>query len=92
MRLFPINSAYASAWGVLLDWCVGRRSDPLCNDVTVVAAFLADQAKSKAYSTIGVYRCALSQTLPPLKGSPIGDHLTINLLMNGIRNQNPTKP
>ena len=86
------NSAYASAWRIWSDWCVGRGADPLCNDVTVVTSFLADQAKSKAYSTIGVYRSALSQTLPPLKGSPIGEHPMVVLLMKGIRNQNPPRP
>jgi hypothetical protein len=89
------NSAYASAWQVWSDWCVGRSADPLCNDVNVVASFLAEQAKSKAYSTIGVYRSALSQTLPPLpplKGSPIGEHPMILLLMKGIRSHYPPKP
>ncbi|KAI9552572.1 hypothetical protein GHT06_020432 [Daphnia sinensis] len=48
-------------------------------------------AKSIAYSTIGVYRSALFQTLPHLNGFPIGKHPMILLLMKGIRNQNPPK-
>nr|CAH0105734.1 unnamed protein product [Daphnia galeata] len=45
------NPAYDSGWKIWSDWCLGRIHDYLCNAVPVVASFLAEQSRSKAYST-----------------------------------------
>jgi len=46
------NSACDSGWRIWSDWCLGRSRDPLCNAAPVVASFLAEQSRSKAYSTV----------------------------------------
>jgi hypothetical protein len=83
------TSAYGSAWRIWADWCVGRGSDPMCNDLIVVTAFLAEQSRSKSYSTVNVYRSALSATLEKVEGFPVGQHPKILLLMKGIYNKKP---
>jgi hypothetical protein len=40
-------SAYDSAWRNWSDWCMGRGSDPMFNDLIMVTAFLAEQSRSK---------------------------------------------
>lgn len=83
------TSAYGSAWRNWTDWCVGRGSDPMSNDLIVVTAFLAEQSRSKSYSTVNVYRSALSATLEKVEGFPVGQHPKILLLMKGIYNKKP---
>jgi hypothetical protein len=83
------TSAYDSAWRNWADWCMGRGSDPMCNDLIVITAFLAEQSRSKSYSTINVYRSALSATLEKVEGFPVGQHPKILLLMRGIYNKKP---
>jgi hypothetical protein len=68
---------------------LGRIHDPLCNAVPVVASFLAEQSKSKAYSTVNIYRSTLSSVLERIDGLPIGQHPEIVLLMKGIFNRRP---
>jgi hypothetical protein len=41
------TSTYDSAWRNWADWCMGRGSDPMCNDLIVITAFLAEQSRSK---------------------------------------------
>ncbi|KAI9560527.1 reverse transcriptase [Daphnia sinensis] len=83
------NSAYDSSWRIWSDWCLGRSYDPLCSAIPVVASFLAEQSKSKAYSTVNIYRSALSSVLERVDGHPVGQHPKIVLLMKGIFNRRP---
>ena len=83
------HSAYDSGWKIWSDWCLGRSNDPLCNAVPVVASFLAEQSKSKAYSTVNIYRSTLSSVLERIDGLPIGQHPEIVLLIKGIFNRRP---
>ena len=59
---------------------MGRSHDTLCNTVPVVASFLAEKSKSKAYSTVNIYRSTLSSVLERIDGLPIGQHPEIILL------------
>ncbi len=83
------NAAYDSGWKIWSDWCLGRGHDPLRSAVPVVASFLAEQSRSKAYSTVNIYRSTLSSVLERVDGLPIGQHPEIVLLMKGIFNRKP---
>jgi hypothetical protein len=61
----------------------------MSNDLIVVTAFLAEQSRSKSYSTVNVYRFALSATLEKVEGFPVGQHPKILLLMKRNYNKNP---
>ena len=67
----------------------GRSHDPLCNAVPVVESFLAEQSRSKAYSTVNIYRLTLSSVLERVDGHPVGQHPEIVLIMRGIFNRKP---
>jgi hypothetical protein len=69
-----ITSAYDSAWRNWADLCMVRDSDPKSNDLIVITAFLAEQSRSKSYSTINVYRSALSATLEKVVASQWTNH------------------
>ena len=84
---------YDSAWARWWRWCSERQVDPLCpllKDVLVFLSSLFDEGR--AYRTIGVYRSALSSTLPPIDGSAVGSHPLVVRLLKGVYNSRPPAP
>ena len=71
------HSAYDSGWKIWSDWCLGRSHDSLCNAVLVVASFLAEQSRSKAYSTENIYRLTLSSVLERVGGLQLASTLRL---------------
>jgi hypothetical protein len=65
------NSAYDSGWKILSDWCLRRSHVPLHIAIPVVASFLAEQSRSKSYSTVNIYWCTLSSVLEQVMGSQL---------------------
>lgn len=65
----------------------------MSNDIGTYLEYLSElQRHGKSYNTINIHRSALSQTLEPLSGTPIGqNHLTVKLL-RGCYNRNPPQP
>ncbi|XP_065185960.1 uncharacterized protein LOC135816787 [Sycon ciliatum] len=87
------NAAYASAWEQWLGWCSQRSVDPVCPSLAMVLQFLADSFEDgRSYSTLNVYRSAMSATLPELDGAPIGQHPLVVRLLRGICLERPPQP
>lgn len=61
--------------------------------MSVILEFLANQLeRGLGVSSIGTYRSALSNYLPPIDGVQIGDHKLMTKFMKGIRNLKPSSP
>ncbi|XP_065182606.1 uncharacterized protein LOC135813438 [Sycon ciliatum] len=87
------NAAYASAWEQWLGWCSQRSVDPVRPSLAMVLQFLADSFEDgRSYSTLNVYRSAMSATLPELDGAPIGQHPLVVRLLRGICLERPPQP
>jgi len=53
--------AYSSAWHVFTTWCEVQGYEPLPAHPVVVAAFVTDQARDKAVSTVEKYMAAIGE-------------------------------
>ena len=84
------EKSYSSAWN---RWVCERGGDPFTPPVSLVLQFLTEEFQSgKQYSTLNSYRSALSATLPPMEGVPVGQHPMVSKLMQGIFNSRPPAP
>ena len=71
-------------------WCTEREINPILPPIEKVLEFLTAQFKSGLqYSTLNSYRSSLSATIPPIEGSPVGQHPLVVRLMQGIFNSRP---
>ena len=62
-------------------------------DVSAVLSFLADEFKAgRQYRSLNCYRSALSSTLLPIEGTPVGQHPLIVRLLKGVFNLSPPMP
>ncbi|KZS06238.1 Uncharacterized protein APZ42_030369 [Daphnia magna] len=87
------HSTYESAWRKWMDWCLGRRSNPLSNDLGEALEFLSHlHSSGMSYSSINIHRSMLSSTLDPVDGLRIGEHPVEVKLLKGCFNQNPPRP
>jgi hypothetical protein len=76
-----------------MDWCLGRRSNPLSNDLGEALEFLSHlHSSGMSYSSINIHRSMLSSTLDPVDGLRIGEHPVVVKLLKGCFNQNPPRP
>ena len=59
----------------------------------MVAQFITEEfLAGKQYSTLNSYRSALSATISPIEGHPVGQHPTIVKLLQGVFNRRPPAP
>ena len=87
------EKSYTSAWNKWSSWCQERSINPFSATIAQVADFLTCQFNSgKQYSTINSYRSAISNTHPQIEGQPVGKHLIICRLMQGMFNERPSEP
>ena len=60
---------------------------------TSVVEFIAQKfLEGKQYSTLNLYRSALSATIPPKEGHPVGQHPLVSRALQGSFNQRPPMP
>lgn len=87
------NAQYKSCWAEWCGWSRQRQIDPFCPAVSDLVHFLTELfEQGKQYSTINTYRSAISSTVPPLDGSPLGQHKIVCSFMRGVFNKRPPKP
>ena len=87
------EKAYSSTWGKWSRWCSQRQTDPFPRSVGPIIEFLTMKFKEgMQYSTMNSYRSALSATLPPIEGHPVGQHPLVCRLLQGMFNQRPPAP
>lgn len=87
------RAAYASCWKKWARWCGEQQVDLLHPSLTSFVEFLTHLHNlGLAYRTICSHRSAISQSLPPLSGVPLGEHLLVSRVMRGIFNTNPPRP
>jgi len=84
---------YSSAWKCWSSWCSQRGCNPLSPSIGQILQFLTEEfQKGKQYSTINLYRSALSATLPTMDGYPVGQHPLVCRLLQGVFNKRPPAP
>ena len=87
------EKSYSSAWRKWLGWCHEWKLDPFPNFVKSVVDFLSYHfQQGRQYSTINTYRSALSATIPPIDGQPVGQHPLVCKLLQGMFNKRPPMP
>ena len=85
--------AYDSAWKKWHCWCQSREVDSLSSNPATIIEFLKDMHENQLeYSTINGYRSALSNILPKINGTPIGQHELVKRTMVAIFNEKPSQP
>ena len=84
---------YAGPWEKWCSWCVHEQIDPLQAPVESIANFLASVFETPVeYSTLNVYRSAISAYHPTIEGYKVGQHPLIMDLMRGAFNAKPPQP
>jgi len=87
------EKAYSSAWGKWTLWCNKQESNPFPSSIGPVVNFLTEEFKQgKQYTTMNSYWSALSATLPPSDGKPVGQHPVVCRLLQGMFNERPPAP
>ena len=87
------EKSFNSAWSKWCGWGTEREINPILPPIEKVLEFLTAQFKSGLqYSTLNSYRSSLSATIPPIEGSPVGQHPLVVRLMQGIFNSRPPQP
>ena len=87
------ESSYSSSWRIWERWCLSEGVNPLCATIENVLEFLTDQFhQGKKYSTLNIYRSAISTTHTPVDGFQVGKHPLVSRLMKGAFNLRPPKP
>ena len=85
--------AYNGPWNRWVSWCGGREINPLQATVGQLSNFLAEKfEEGLEYSTLNVYRSALSAFHPTVEGYKVGQHPVIASLLHGAFNEKPPKP
>jgi hypothetical protein len=84
---------YASNWLYWTKWCSEKKITPLSATSTQMATFLTHLHcdKKLKYSTINVYRSAISTILGITRNNFIGQHEVISRVMKGIENRSPKR-
>ncbi len=84
------EKSYASSWTKWVTWCNSGNVNPLLPSIEKVINFLTE-AFHQGYqnSTMNLFRSALSASLPPLEGYPVGQHPLVIRLLQGIFNSRP---
>ena len=84
---------YESAWNSWTGWCNQQTTNPLSPAIADIVNFLAhEHSVGKSYSTLNVYRSALSSTVPLIDGHAAGQHPLVVRLLKGVFNVTPPKP
>ena len=87
------EKSYSSSWNKWCGWCDSREVNPILPTIDNVLDFLTDQfQRGLQYSTLNSYRSALSATIPPIAGIPIGQHPLVTRLLQGMFNSRPPGP
>ena len=87
------EKSYSSAWSRWDSWCSSKQVNPILPSIENVLDFLTDHyRRGLQYSTLNSYRSSLSSTIPPIDGSPVGQHPLVTRLMQGIFNSRPPEP
>ena len=79
------EKAYNSVWKQWRSWCEGRST-------SVFSASVVEFIAQKQYSTLNLYRSALSATIPPKEGHPVGQRPLVCRALQGSFSQRPPMP
>ena len=87
---------YASAWRKWTSWCAERKVNPIPASLSDIINSLAGEfQQGKQFSTLNVYRSAVSMTQPVIDSHRVGEHPVICQLLRllkGILNSRPPQP
>ncbi|KAJ8047679.1 hypothetical protein HOLleu_06735 [Holothuria leucospilota] len=72
---------YDCVWKIFSGWCSEREINPFCATLEEVSNLAEQFEKGKSYSTLNIFRSALSATLSPVDGKPLGPHPLICRLL-----------
>ena len=87
------RKAYHHPWQEWSSWCDERLEDPVQAPVELVANFLTEKFNTGLeYSTLNVYRSAISAYHEPIQGQSIGQHVILTKLLKGMFNSRPPQP
>ena len=86
------DRVYQSAWNTWCDWCATRQIASL-DVLSEVLDFLTSQfRRARLYHTLGLYRSAMSMTLPPIDGVVVGPHPLVSHILPGASHSRPSQP
>ncbi|XP_056392974.1 uncharacterized protein LOC130285518 [Hyla sarda] len=87
------RSAYRSAWYLWVRWCDQRQVDPIQAPVPIIVNYMADAFEAgKSYSSLNVYRSAISAYHCPVDSLPVGKHPLVCRLLRGVKFKRPPRP
>jgi len=87
------KSAYDTAWSKWVGWCGTQQVDPFQASMASVINFMSTLCqKGLEYSTLNVYRSALSAYHPEIDGQKAGQHPLMKQFMAGAFNAKPPQP
>eukprot|EP00111_Clytia_hemisphaerica_P008229 TCONS_00023993-protein len=87
------RSSYKLAWGKWVCWCSKQQVDPHEYDLRFVLDFLAHLFQQKyEYSTINLFRSAISAYHKNIDSFDVGKHSKICSLLGGVFNEMPPQP
>lgn len=81
---------YTYQWRKWQSYCRKHSVQPLTPSIEQIVNFLTSLYKQGLqWSTINTARSALSSTIPPINGVPVGQHYMVSRLLKGIYNKKP---
>ena len=84
------EKSYSSARRLWCSWRHERGLTPFPTSITPIVEFITHHfQEGKQYSTLNFYRSALSATIPPIEGKPVGQ---TRRALQGSFNQRPPRP
>ena len=87
------GKSYDSAWRKWASWCDQRKIPPISCSANQVVDFLAEQFdRGMSYSSLNVYRSAISSIHLPCEGRPIGEHPLVSRVLRGAFTRRPPQP
>ena len=87
------KSTYKTPWNKWVSWCSGKQINPVQAPVEHTVHFRTEKFHEPLqFSTLNVYRSALSTHHPEIDGFKVGQHPLIIKLMKGAFNTRPPRP
>ena len=80
------EKSYTCALRQWCSWCDQRKISVFPNTVTPIIEFITQKfQEGKQYSTLNLIRSALSATIPPIEGQPVGQYPLVCRALQGSR-------
>ena len=86
------QSSYNSLFHKWECWCSQRDQNPIFGPVSDMVNFLAELfEQGYSYSSLNLYRSAISSVHEQIDGMPIGQHLMVTRVLKGAYSSRPPK-